>query len=196
MFPSRHAPVTTNSIILRPPCLSLHRLNQSGRLYTIPMLASGSPTGLRSPTLPSLPVSSSTLTRPEPAGSSSSHLSSKRLRADPCLTFSSGTHHLVQPELLCSDGNGTFSNLQMGGAVVIVAWVFSKFIPYFGFKVRFITGLLVTGLPTISEYTSIAGRTGWDLLLDLCGLPSNRWTRGTAADPTATRLCRPHPPTC
>jgi len=39
----------------------------------------------------------------------------------------------------------------MGGAVVIVAWIFSKFIPYFGFKVRFITGLIFTGLPTISK---------------------------------------------
>ncbi len=53
--------------------------------------------------------------------------------------------------MLLADGNGTFNNYHMAGAVVFVAWIFSKFIPYFGFKARFITGLILTGLPTIGK---------------------------------------------
>ncbi|GAA5874630.1 hypothetical protein JCM16303_002929 [Sporobolomyces ruberrimus] len=56
------------------------------------------------------------------------------------------------------EGNGTFSNLQLAGLVLVVPYFLTRFIPYFSFKTSYVFLLLVTGLPTTICYWLLMSR--------------------------------------
>ncbi|BGO91620.1 hypothetical protein NBRC10512_008067 [Rhodotorula toruloides] len=56
------------------------------------------------------------------------------------------------------EGNGSFSNVQLAAAVLIVPYFLSRFVPYFSFRTTYVFLLLVTGIPTTIAYWLLMSR--------------------------------------
>lgn len=56
------------------------------------------------------------------------------------------------------EGNGSFSNVQLAAAVLIVPYFLCRFVPYFSLRTTYVFLLLVTGIPTTIAYWLLMSR--------------------------------------
>lgn len=85
-------------------------------------------------------------------------LSNRAATFDPTVGLKVTNRRAIANAPLPVEGNGTFSNLQLAGLVLVVPYFLTRFIPYFSFKTSYVFLLLVTGLPTTICYWLLMSR--------------------------------------